>query len=100
MPIAAKEIQCAEMEIVKYDHRRCFAEVSSKKSSELHKLNAFRVVGVLRVGRLLRSAPIGEEAKYLVLLLKSHHLTNIIVRHYHETSGHAGVEHVLSLVRE
>ncbi|XP_068750959.1 uncharacterized protein [Montipora capricornis] len=101
MPIAAKEIQCAEIKIVKYVQRRCFAgEVSSSKSSKLHKLNAFRVNGLLRVGERLRKAPIGEEAKYPILLPKSHHLTNLIVRHYHETSGHAGVEHVLSLTRE
>ncbi|XP_068689236.1 uncharacterized protein [Montipora foliosa] len=97
MPIAAEEIQCAEIEIVKYVQRRCFAgEVSSSKSSKLHKLNAFRVNGLLRVGGRLRNAPIGEEAKYPILLPKSHHLTNLIVRHYHETLGHAGVEHVLS----
>ena len=101
MPIAAEEIQCAEIEIVKYVQRRCFAgEVSSSKSSKLHKLNAFRVNGLLRVGGRLRNAPIGEEAKYPILLPKSHHLTNLIVRHYHETLGHAGVEHVLSLTRE
>lgn len=101
MPIAAVEIQCAEIEIVKYVQRQCFAgEVSSSKSSKLHKLNAFRVNGLLRVGGRLRNAPIGEEAKYPILLPKSHHLTNLIVRHYHETLGHAGVEHVLSITRE
>ena len=101
MPIAAEEIQCAEIEIVKYVQRRCFAgQVSSSKSSKVHKLNAFRVNGLLRVVGRLRDAPIGEEAKYPILLPKSNLVTNLIVRHYHETSGHAGVEHVLSLVRE
>ena len=70
------------------------------KSSQLHKLNAFRVNGLLPIDRHLRNAPLAEEAKYPILLPKSHHLTNLIVRHYHETSGHAGVEHVLSLTRE
>ena len=99
MPIAAEEIQCAEIEIVKYVQRRCFAgEVSSSNSSKLHKLNAFRVNGVLRVGGRLRNAPIGEEAKYPIP--KSNHLMNLIVQHYHEMSGHAAVEHVLSLIRE
>ena len=47
MPIAAEEIQCAEIEIVKYVQSRCFAgEVSSSNSSKLHKLNAFRVNGL------------------------------------------------------
>ena len=101
MPIAAKEIQCAEIKIIKYVQRRCFAgEVSPSKSSKLHKLNAFRVNGLIHVGRRLKNAPIGEEAKYPILLPKSNHLTNLIVCHYQKMSGHARVEHLLSLTRE
>ena len=100
-PLTTDEIQQAETEILKYVQRRCFAdEMSLKKSSKLHKLNTVTINGLLRVGGRLRNAPIEEEIKYPVLLPKKHHLTNLIVRHYHETSGHTGVEHVLSLTRE
>ena len=101
MPIAAKEIQCAEIEIIKHVWRRFFAGVvSSSKSSKLLRLNAFKVNGLLRVGGRPRNAPIGEKAKYPILLPKSHYLTNLIMRHCHETSGHAEVEHMLSSCTE
>ena len=100
-PLTTDEIQHAETEILKHVQKQCFAEeMTLKKSSKLNKLNPVMINGLLRVGGRLRNTPIKEEAKYPVLLPKTHHLTNLIVRHYHETSGHSGVEHVLSLTRE
>ena len=39
-------------------------------------------------------------AKHQLILPKKHHVVDLIVRHYHLKSGHSGVEHVLSLIRE
>ena len=35
-----------------------------------------------------------------MILPKSHHVITLIIRHYRQVSGHSGVEHVLSLIRE
>ncbi|KAK3752073.1 hypothetical protein QZH41_005572 [Actinostola sp. cb2023] len=102
-PITTEELQHAEKEILTYVQKLCFAgEMSSfvKKSSQLHKLNPLKIDGLLRVGGRLRNAPIAEEAMHPILLPKKHHVVNLIVRHYHELSGHSGVEHVLALTRE
>ncbi|KAK3727376.1 hypothetical protein QZH41_006038 [Actinostola sp. cb2023] len=102
-PITTQELQHAEKEILTYVQKLCFAgEMSSfvKKSSQLHKLNPLKIDGLLRVGGRLRNAPIAEEAMHPILLPKKHHVVNLIVRHYHELSGHSGVEHVLALTRE
>ena len=57
--------------------------------------------GLLRVGGRLRSSvSISEQAKHPVILPKSHHVVDLIVRHMHEIHGHVGKEHVLSLIRE
>ncbi|KAK3747784.1 hypothetical protein QZH41_013322, partial [Actinostola sp. cb2023] len=101
--ITTEELQHAEKEILTYVQKLCFAgEMSSfvKKSSQLHKLNPLKIDGLLRVGGRLRNAPIEEEAMHPILLPKKHHVVNLIVRYYHELSGHSGVEHVLALTRE
>ena len=38
--------------------------------------------------------------KHPMILPKSHHVVTLIIRHYHHFSGHSGVEHVLSMLRE
>ena len=39
-------------------------------------------------------------AKHQVILPKHHHVSTLIVRHYHQLSGHSGIEYVLSLIRQ
>lgn len=119
LPITTEEVQQAESKILKYVQRRHFAEETSqmeeesntgdkkglkpssvKKSSQLRKLNPIMINGLLHVGGRLRNAPIDDESKYPVILPKNNHLVDLIVRFYHQKSGHSGVEHVLSLMRE
>ena len=40
------------------------------------------------------------EAKHPIILPRKHHVTKVLVEHYHRRNGHVGAEHVLSLVRE
>ena len=56
--------------------------------------------GTLHVGGRLRHAPVDECTRHPVILPSKHHVVKLIVRHVHETSGHVGREHVLSLLRE
>ena len=52
------------------------------------------------LGGRIRRAPIAFDAAHPMILPKSHHVSVLIVRYYHRVLGHAGREHVLSVVRQ
>ena len=56
--------------------------------------------GLLRVGERIANGSFQPDVKHPMILPKSHHVVTLIIRHYHHFSGHSGVEHVLSLLRE
>ena len=122
-PISVEEMKTAEVQILKHVQKQSFVEELRlarnekkercdptvekrmktrivKKSSSIYKLDPVIVNGLLCVGVRLLLAPIQEESKHPVILLKRHHVVDLIVRHYHLISGHSGKEHVLSLIRE
>eukprot|EP00794_Sanderia_malayensis_P011498 gene11498-12693_t len=100
----------AEAAIIKCVQQLCFAdEFESLQSSEhtvkgtssLRKLDPIVKNGILCVGGRLKHAPYEyEHMKHPAILPKRHHVSDIIIRHFHETSGHSGQEHVLSMIRE
>ena len=69
-----------------------------KKSSTIVKLDPILVDGVICVGGCLHNSPIKLDAKHPVIHPKDHHISGLIIRHYHMMSGHSGVEHTLSLI--
>ena len=105
IPLSVDEMMIAEKEILKHVQRDSFPEEvltlkPIKKPSTIYKLDPRKVDGLLRVGGRLRHAPIETEAKYPVILPKRHHVVELIIREYHEISGHSGLEYVLSLLRQ
>jgi len=58
------------------------------------------VCDVIRVGGRLQHTDLPAEEKHPVILPSRHHVTNLIVQHYHGIVGHSGVQVVLSVVRE
>ena len=52
------------------------------------------------VGGRLQNSPIEQDAKHPALLPKDHHVSELIMRYYHMISGHSGLEHTLSLIRQ
>ena len=72
---------------------------SMKKSSSIYKLDPILVNDLLRVGGRLQRAPIDDEAKHPIILPKKHHVVQLLVRHFHHSSGHSGIEDTLSLIR-
>ena len=50
------------------------------------------------MGGRLRNASIPSEVKHPVLLAIKHHVTNLIVRKYHEELAHVGREHVFTSI--
>jgi hypothetical protein len=86
---------CAELSVnkVSQNNEQLFSTISVNKSSQLYKLDPVRSkTGLLCVGGRLSSHP--------PILPKRHAVVDLIVRHYHVMSGHAGREHVHSLCRE
>ncbi len=72
-----------------------------KKTSPIFKLDPVLIDGILRVGGRLQHAMIPEDAKHQVIIPKCHHVTDLIVRHYHKISGHSSRDYyVLLLLRE
>ena len=108
--LTVQELKSAECAIVKYIQGETFKEELTtlarpntnnvKKSSPIYGLEPIMSPGgILHVGGRLRHAPIPEEAKKQ-MILPSHHVSDLIIQHYHEECGqcgHGGKEHVLSL---
>ena len=71
-----------------------------KKSSCLAKLSPVLIGGVLRVGRRLSRAPLPDESRHQIIVSKDSPLCVLLIRFFHEKSGHSGREYLLALLRE
>ena len=70
-------------------------------ATSLSKLNPMLAgEGILRVGGRLENAAISYDAKHQIILHYRHHVTNLIIRKYHQEAGHLGQEYVLSSLRQ
>ena len=117
-PLTVDEMREAEREILHYIQVHEFREIKQvlvhhsndhgerkfarkiKKSSNIYKLDPILEDGLLRVGGRLEKAPLQQDAKHPIILPKHHHISELIIRHYHCASGHSGLEYTLSLIRE
>ena len=67
-----------------------------KISSRLGSLRPVLEDGVLRVGgRLQKAVVLSWDEKHPMILPKHHHVSQLIVRHYHEFAAHSGREQTL-----
>ena len=101
------EIQQTSQEIVRLVQSQHFHEYLCLKegrqvkcNSKLASLSPILIDGVIRVGGRIHRAPIAFKAAHPMVLPKSHHVSILIVRYYHYVLGHAGREHVLSVIRQ
>jgi len=112
------ELEEAEREIIKVVQSRCFNDEllslqgsaseatnplkikSVQKSSHICKLDPILLRGLICLGGRLQRSTISEDAKHPVKLPKQHHVSDLIIRHYHLRCGHSGLEHTLSMMRE
>ena len=107
-PLDVEELQSAERAIIEAVQAGSFREErlslkdakKVKKSSHITKLDPVFIQGTLCVGGRLQNSPLQNVAKHPAILPKDHHISNLIVRFYHGISGHSGLEHTLSLIRE
>lgn len=69
---------------------------SVKRNSCLYKLDPMLENGLLRVGGRLSRAAMPEEAKHPAILARQFHISDLILQHIHQQTGHGGRNHVLS----
>ena len=121
-PINVDEIKNAEKEVLRLVQRESFlSEITALhhakrtkmdddvkgqrvknaagRNSPLSQLDPFLSEdGFIRVGGRLGRAPISDEARHQVILPRQHYVVELIIRHYHDVSGHSGQENVVSLI--
>lgn len=107
--LTSEELEMATTLIVKIVQSDQFSEELSclqkgrpiKSRSKVLSLNpVLDATGIMRVGGRLRNSNLPLDKKYPVLLPKDHHVTNLIVRHYHITHLHAGPQLLLCAIRQ
>lgn len=100
------ELQRASKAITRLVQRQHFREEymalkegrQVKCNSSLATLSPILTDGIIRVGGRIHRAPITFEAAHPVILPKSSSVSVLTVRYYHQVLGHAGREHVLSVL--
>ena len=101
--LSVEEILAAERAVLTAVQQETFTDHftrSSSSRSPLHKLCPMLVDGILQTGGRLGNAEISEEARRLIILPKKHHVTDIIIRKYHEELARAGRENVLASIQQ
>ena len=106
--LRVKDLQTAELFLIKAAQSKAFPEEtealatkshqengivgkSVKRTSPIHRLKP--IVdndGVLRVGGRLHQTELPYDVKHPVLLPKKVHLTDLVIRHFHQCTGHQG----------
>ena len=114
-PLTVQEIRQATVEIIRRVQQTAFPEEltylesnsaqprkslkSLSATSALRKLNPVLHDKILRVGGRLERAPLSFDAKHPIILPNKHHVTELLIRSYHETTGHSGPTRVLAEIR-
>ena len=108
------DLRSAENAVVKYVQLQHFKQemtttatggaTSKPPNSKGNSLHGLRPIlsdeWLLSIGGRLRKANLPTKRKHPVILPKFHHIAELIVKEYHETYGHTGREHGLSLIRQ
>lgn len=107
--ITVDDLIMAEKAILSYVQRQSFPEEivmlqegasNVKKGSSIHRLDPVLDNGILRVGGRLRRTAMPEKRKHPAILAKNHHVSALILRHFHVQTEHGGRNHELSQVRK
>ena len=116
-PLTVEEVRMAAEKIVKFVQHQYFPEEIKilesinkqtqklpnrylRRTSKLRKLNPILVNGMIRVEGRLEKSPIPFSAKHPMILPQKHHITELIIRHYHQREGHMGPRQVLAAIRQ
>ena len=96
--LTVNDIQEAEVTILQNVQSKYYPNGTDSK--ELLKLTPqLDSNGILRVGGRLVNAEVPKEVKHPIILPCSHHISQLIVKNYHDLTGHTGVERTLAETR-
>ena len=115
--LTVDELFRTEVQIMKYVQRQTFpnelavlernkgdtksSNMTVKKSSSIYRLSpTLSPHGLLCVGGRLNRSPLLDVQKHPIIMPGLHHVTSLLVDHFHILSGHSGREFVLSLIRQ
>lgn len=106
--IGLAEMHTASRAIVKTVQRQYFLEQLEalqserpvKKDNKLRTLCLVLLNGIICVGGQIRHAPVASQAIQPLVIPSEHPIATLLIRHHHEILGHAGREHVLSMLRQ
>ena len=107
--LTVDELQKAEIAILKYVQGQSFTEEITalksqqavRRSSSTYRLSPMiRDDDLLCIEGRLRNSNLSASSKHQVILPSKHPVTSLIIDYFHQQSGHAGREFVLSLIRE
>ena len=66
----------------------------------LRNLRPTLVSDLLQIDGRLQNSPLSVDTKHPFILPKRHHVTELIIHHYHSKVGHCGKQYVLAATRE
>ena len=96
--LSVEEMGVAATSVITYVQRKAFGEHTD---NSLQKLSPFPSTdGTLRVGGRLDKADLQFQTKHPMILPANHHVTDLIILHYHTSTGHTGIERVLAETRQ
>jgi hypothetical protein len=94
-----EELKCLETKTELHTNNTATRKRGIKRSSSLFKLDPIYKDGLLRVGGQIHHASNIEDNKHQIIMPNDHHVTKLLIRHYHHIAGHSGRCYVLSLLR-
>ena len=109
----ANELYAADSEIIRITQNSAFQtdlksiaslppsnsdhNIAKDRKTKLRKLTLLRQLdafvdtdGLLRVGGRLQNAEIQHHLKHPIILPRNHHVSHLIIKHYHSQNGHQG----------
>uniref|UniRef100_A0A2S2NNC8 Integrase catalytic domain-containing protein n=1 Tax=Schizaphis graminum TaxID=13262 RepID=A0A2S2NNC8_SCHGA len=100
------ELDSASLAIVRFSQLTFFSklchELSCSRSISVRSVARLRPYiddsGVIRVGGRLSNAQLSHEQRHPVLLAKSSHLSLLLIRHWHDLTGHSGPRVITALL--
>lgn len=106
--LSMEDMVAAELDIIRFCQKIRFPEELAnlkkgecvRRTSHLYKLNPILDGDLIRVGGRLSRAAMPVEAKHPVILAKDQHISNLILCHVHQETGHGGRNHMLSHLRQ
>lgn len=107
-PRTPEELKAAEKLILQSVQRNAYPEeyaaLQAKQavpsSSTILPLDPYMSEGLIRVGGRLRHAPLKTEVKNPVILPNKHHVTKLLVKHYHTKVMHQGRQFTEGAIRQ